>query len=90
MFGAKDRMTDLSTLESDLSAQVAAASDVAGLEAVRVAALGNGEPRSLPAPCGARVTRPGDGGSHGGGGWVESQALGCGSGYSFRLLCACW
>ena len=33
-------MTDLNTLEADLSAQVAAASDLAALEAVRVAALG--------------------------------------------------
>src|ERR1700759_3683555 len=33
-------MTDLSTLEADLSGQIAAARDVAGLEAVRVAALG--------------------------------------------------
>ena len=33
-------MTDLATLESDLTAQIAAASDEAALEAVRVAALG--------------------------------------------------
>ena len=33
-------MTDLSELEAELTAQIAAASDVAGLEAVRVAALG--------------------------------------------------
>ena len=33
-------MTDLNTLEADLSAQVAAAADLAALEAVRVAALG--------------------------------------------------
>lgn len=33
-------MTDLSALESDLTAQIAAAADVAALEAVRVAALG--------------------------------------------------
>ncbi|HWA61923.1 MAG TPA: phenylalanine--tRNA ligase subunit alpha [Caulobacteraceae bacterium] len=33
-------MTDLSTLEADLSAQVAAAADGAALEAIRVAALG--------------------------------------------------
>jgi phenylalanyl-tRNA synthetase alpha chain len=33
-------MTDLSTLETDLSGQIAAARDVAALEAVRVAALG--------------------------------------------------
>ena len=33
-------MTDLSKLEADLSAAIAAADDVAALEAVRVAALG--------------------------------------------------
>src|SRR3990167_10996572 len=33
-------MTDLNTLEPDLSAQIAAAADVAALEAIRVAALG--------------------------------------------------
>src|SRR5436190_11239269 len=33
-------MTDLSKLEAELTAQVAAASDIAALEAVRVAALG--------------------------------------------------
>ncbi len=33
-------MTDLNTLETDLSAQIAAAADVAALEAIRVAALG--------------------------------------------------
>ncbi|HLK24901.1 MAG TPA: phenylalanine--tRNA ligase subunit alpha, partial [Caulobacteraceae bacterium] len=33
-------MTDLSALEADLAAQIAAAADPASLEAVRVAALG--------------------------------------------------
>ena len=33
-------MTDHTTLETDLLAQIAAASDVAALDAVRVAALG--------------------------------------------------
>src|SRR5215213_4514500 len=33
-------MNDLSTLEAELSAQIAAAHDIAALEAVRVAALG--------------------------------------------------
>ena len=33
-------MTDLVTLEADLLGQVAAASDLAGLDAVRVAAVG--------------------------------------------------
>ena len=33
-------MTDLTTLESDLSGQITAAGDLAALEAVRVAALG--------------------------------------------------
>ena len=33
-------MTDLHTLETDLSAQIAAAADVAALEALRIAALG--------------------------------------------------
>jgi len=33
-------MTDLSTLEADLTAQIAAAPDAAAIEAIRVAALG--------------------------------------------------
>ena len=39
-------MTDLSSLEAELSGQIATASDVAALDAVRVAALGKTGSRS--------------------------------------------